>query len=163
MKPLDLALGAAAAALLSGGGSPPAPPVWPAGLVSGVKFLAGVHPQLVAFFEWWNRAGPFPIRVTSGVRTDAQQRELYAQGRTKPGLIVTNAQTSADSPHGHAAACDAYPLEAGKLVLDGADPRWAQYGQEAERFGLVWGGRWTALKDSPHVEVMGWRLLPVVS
>ena len=30
------------------------------------------------------------IRVTQGLRTVAEQEELYAQGRTTPGKIVTN-------------------------------------------------------------------------
>ena len=32
---------------------------------------------------------PIPFTVTEGLRTHARQSELYAQGRTKPGKIVT--------------------------------------------------------------------------
>ncbi|MBH8600228.1 M15 family metallopeptidase, partial [Thermoactinomyces sp. CICC 23799] len=32
------------------------------------------------------------ILITDGLRTFAEQNELYAQGRTKPGKIVTNAK-----------------------------------------------------------------------
>lgn len=137
------------------------PMSWPPGQVSGRNNLVNVRRELQEFFAWWNSAGPFAVRVTSGLRTDAQQRQLYAQGRTAPGVIVTHAQTASDSAHGRGAACDAYPFAGGKLVLDTKDPRWKQFGEAAEAWGLVWGGRWTRLVDYPHVEVPGWRSLPV--
>ena len=32
---------------------------------------------------------PFDVIVVEGVRTEKRQQELYAQGRTKPGKVVT--------------------------------------------------------------------------
>lgn len=68
--------------------------------------LAGVHPKLVqcVMAAAGNCAQPF--LVVQGVRTQAQQDALYAQGRTAPGPIVTwvklsNHQPAADG-FGHA-------------------------------------------------------------
>jgi peptidoglycan LD-endopeptidase CwlK len=97
------------------------------------------------------------------LRTFEEQAALYAQGRSKPGNIVTNAQPG-DSFHSYGLAVD--------LVLDGmakkpgaqwswdtradlnADGRndWMQMGQIAESCGLEWGGRWKRLPDLPHIQ-----------
>lgn len=57
------------------------------------KNLKGVHPRMVAVVRRALQisasiSGP-DFAVICGVRTEAEQRELYAQGRTKPGNIVT--------------------------------------------------------------------------
>lgn len=59
-----------------------------------VQRLAGVHADLVRVI-----AGAMPLCtvnfiITEGVRTKARQQELYAQGRTKPGPIVTSTMNS---------------------------------------------------------------------
>lgn len=41
----------------------------------------------------------YKIPWKSGRRTVAQQDELYAQGRTRPGAIVTNAKGNPAAPH----------------------------------------------------------------
>lgn len=56
--------------------------------------LAGVHPDLVRVFREAAGACRLPLRITEGVRTIERQRELYAQGRTKPGKIVTDTMNS---------------------------------------------------------------------
>lgn len=144
------------------GGAPLDQPMsWPPGQVTGRNNLAGVRPELLRFMAWWNVNGPFPLRVTSGFRTDAQQAALYAQGRSTPGQIVTYAKTASDSAHGRAAAIDAYPFDGSKIILDMDDPRWATYGAIAQSRGLAWGGTWSRLMDKPHVEVPGWQSFPV--
>lgn len=80
--------------------------------------------------------------------------ELFAQGRTKPGPIVTNAK-GGESAHNFGLAAD--------LVLDGyldraglqPDYRPASYdllGELCPKHGLVWGGSWK-FKDRPHVQM----------
>jgi peptidoglycan LD-endopeptidase CwlK len=94
--------------------------------------------------------------VVEGYRSYERSDELYAQGRTVPGPIVTNAQ-GGESAHNFGIAAD--------LVLDGfldraglqPDYRPASYdilGMLAPRHGLVWGGSWQ-FKDRPHVQVPG--------
>ncbi len=103
----------------------------------------------------------FPMFVTSGVRTVAQQQALYAQGRTKPGVIVTNAdgvrvpsnhQTKSDGT-GHAVdlAFVDDPDTPKTEIYDPNQP-WALMGAMAEAKGLRWGGRWKFV-DLPHVEM----------
>jgi peptidoglycan LD-endopeptidase CwlK len=108
-------------------------------------------------------AAKLPFYLFMALRTFECQDELYAQGRTMPGKIVTNAR-GGDSLHNYGLASD--------WVLDGhvekpgiqwswdiksdlnADGRndWMQMGEIAESCGLEWGGRWKHLPDLPHVQ-----------
>lgn len=53
------------------------------------KKMLGVHPTLVRLMEMAIKECPLQFEVSHGVRPDAEQAELYARGRTKPGKIVT--------------------------------------------------------------------------
>src|SRR6188768_1641664 len=123
--------------------------------------LAGVHPELsekiLRILAAMEVLG-FEMMVTDGVRTTGQQQALYAQGRTKPGKIVTqldgvtrrsNHQTKADG-FGH--ACDCAFVVAG-VPSWGEKLPWKLYGAMAESLGLVWGGSWINFSDKPHVEM----------
>lgn len=88
----------------------------------------------------------YTLRVTSGFRTIAEQNEIYAQGRTKPGKIVTNAK-GGESLHNYGVAID---------IVDryqGYDVDWNELGKLGESLGFVWGGRWEGFKDTPHFEM----------
>ena len=52
----------------------------------------GVKDPVSKFIKRVNEELCIQLRVTQGLRTIAEQDELYAQGRTKPGKIVTNAK-----------------------------------------------------------------------
>jgi len=96
-------------------------------------------------------------------RSDREQAELFAQGRTKPGRIVTHASAGQsmhnDNHGGHPAsnAADYYPIDHGKLMDNKTDTElavWNRLGEIAEACGLEWGGRWKAPKtDMPHVQL----------
>jgi peptidoglycan L-alanyl-D-glutamate endopeptidase CwlK len=97
-------------------------------------------------------------RVVQGLRTIAEQDALYAQGRTTPGKIVTNAR-GGQSFHNLALACDVIP---GVRGAETWTPNWnsehADYrtmGMVGESLGLVWGGRWIHLPDKPHFQMNG--------
>ena len=121
--------------------------------------LQGVHPNLVEkLWRIWAALDALnhPIFVVQGVRTTEEQQALYAQGRTKPGRIVTNAdgvikksnhQVKADG-FGHAVDCAFITDD----PFDAKNP-WSLYGGMAELIGLYWGGRWQSIKDLPHVEL----------
>lgn len=102
---------------------------------------------------------PFDFLVVSGVRTDAEQRLLYAQGRTAPGKVVTHAKSASETAHGRGAAVDLCPL------LDG-HPDWSDLlrfkllGELAESVGLAWGGRFIGFPDYGHCQISAWRDLP---
>lgn len=98
----------------------------------------------------------FPMRPVQGLRTLAQQQALYAQGRTRPGPIVTNADGIVHKSNhqagkdglGHAIDC----------AFVGPDPfgekmPWGAYGACVRAVGLVWGGDFKALTDRPHAEL----------
>lgn len=95
----------------------------------------------------------FPMLVTDGHRTTAQQIALYAKGRTAPGSIVTYADgILKTSAHQDGRAVDCTFLVDGQPSWDARLP-WKAYGACAEAVGLVWGGNWTSLHDLPHVEL----------
>lgn len=86
-----------------------------------------------------------PVRITEGYRSFERQEELYAQGRTKPGSIVTNAR-GGESFHNHGVAFDVVPLEGYN------SKNWEKIGLLGESLGLSWGGRWQ-FQDKPHFEL----------
>lgn len=97
--------------------------------------------------------------VTQGLRTKEEQAELYAQGRTKPGKIVT---WTLNSNHISGLAVDLAPLIDGKLNWDedgklGAWPVIATAMKNAAiDMGeiITWGGDWEGKKrDRPHFEL----------
>ncbi|WP_246553575.1 M15 family metallopeptidase [Paenibacillus tritici] len=126
--------------------------------------LSGLHPVLVAgtvaLIERCYARG-VPILITQGLRTIAEQDALYAQGRTKPGQIVTNAR-GGHSYHNYGLAVDfALLLPNGRDVSwdmnrDGdkdGETDWAEVIQEAKALGFESGGDWTSFKDYPHLQM----------
>ena len=131
--------------------------------------LRGVHPQLVLMTSAWSVQLPFDIFITSGVRTNAEQEALYAQGRTKPGPIVTQASSAAFSAHGrrwfngtaYGCAVDAVPCTGPAGQPNYQDrPAYESMAIIAERMQLVWGGRWVKFPDEPHFQLLAWKDWP---
>lgn len=96
-----------------------------------------------------------PMFVSEGFRSVERQAELYAQGRTAPGKIVTNAKPG-ESKHNTGKAVD--------IVFDAANPwadshPWNLAGQVGESIAramnlkVSWGGKWPGFKDLPHWEI----------
>lgn len=84
----------------------------------------------------------------------AEQQNIYDQGRTSPGAIVTNAKPG-DSYHNYGLAFDVVPV-AYKTLPDWnpAGPLWQKVGAIGKSFGLEWGGDWTpAKRDLPHFQL----------
>jgi hypothetical protein len=90
-----------------------------------------------------------PIRITEGYRSPQRQNELYAQGRTKPGQIVTNAR-GGESLHQFRVAFDVVFIKEG---FNASEDLWQHLGEVGEGLGLEWGGRWTGLVDKPHLQL----------
>lgn len=105
-------------------------------------------------------AAGVPIVITQGFRSTEYQNSLYAQGRTKPGPIVTNAK-GGRSYHNYGLAVD-FAL----LMPDGRTVSWdaARDGDKdghkdwweviaiAERIGYEAGARWDHFVDLPHFQ-----------
>jgi peptidoglycan L-alanyl-D-glutamate endopeptidase CwlK len=97
------------------------------------------------------------ILITSTYRNGESQAALYAQGRTKPGNIVTNAKAG-QSFHNWKCAFDVVPLRNGKPVwgTNGKDLElWNKVGAIGESVGLEWAGRWKRFKEFPHFQFTG--------
>jgi peptidoglycan L-alanyl-D-glutamate endopeptidase CwlK len=97
------------------------------------------------------------ILITSTYRDGESQTALYAQGRTKPGNIVTNAKAG-QSFHNWKCAFDVVPLRNGKPVwgTNGKDVElWNKVGAIGESVGLEWAGRWKRFKEFPHFQFTG--------
>ena len=69
--------------------------------------LNGVHPNLVKVMKEAIKDTPIDFTITDGGRTVAQQKALYAKGRTVPGSIVTNAD-GVKNKSNHQAKSDGY-------------------------------------------------------
>ena len=89
-------------------------------------------------------------RFTYTLRTNAEQDALYAQGRTKPGPIVTYSKAG-ESYHNYGLAIDFVLLVNGKVSWT-VDKNWLAVISIFESYGWQSGHRWTKLRDSPHVE-----------
>lgn len=91
------------------------------------------------------------ILVYCTYRSKEEQDELYAQGRTKPGKIVTNAR-GGDSFHQYGVAFDFVPMVAGKPAWNDT-ALYSKCGGIAESVGLEWSGRWSGkLKETAHCQ-----------
>lgn len=126
--------------------------------------LAGVHPELKAVVERAIQITTVDFGVIEGVRSEARQRALYAQGRTKPGKIVTwtlrsNHFIQPSTGYGH--AVDLVPYVDNDIEWDdngklGLWPRVAEAMKSAAQelgVAIQWGGDWKRV-DRPHFELV---------
>ena len=96
-----------------------------------------------------------PMKICQATRTVAQQAALYAQGRSTPGLKVTNRDgvryisLHQLQPDGYSHAVDCCFL--GDDPFSDSHP-WGRYADELVKAGLVAGGHWPK-PDRPHAEL----------
>jgi peptidoglycan L-alanyl-D-glutamate endopeptidase CwlK len=95
-------------------------------------------------------ANGITIKVISGLRTYDEQNDLYAQGRTKPGKIVTNAR-GGYSNHNFGIAFDIGVFEGGSYLDE--SPKYKAVGVLGTDLGLEWGGNWKTIQDEPHFQL----------
>ncbi len=105
------------------------------------------------------------VRIVQGLRTIKEQNDLYAQGRTKPGNIVTNAK-GGSSFHNYGLAIDFAILtdKDGNGTFEDLSwdikkdndkdgiADWLEVVKVFEAAGWSWGGKWASIKDYPHLE-----------
>jgi LAS superfamily LD-carboxypeptidase LdcB len=94
------------------------------------------------------------VEVVQGFRTFAEQDALFAQGRTRPGPVVTRAR-GGQSNHNYKLACDLCPFVNGQPNWNAPDAIWKQIADEAEKLGLEAGYHWKKFQDKPHVQLPG--------
>lgn len=89
-------------------------------------------------------------------RTFSEQNALYAQGRTKPGKIVTNAKgDSLSSQHQWGVAVDLFQNIKGKEYEESFFKKVAKIAKSS-KIGLGWGGDWKSFQDTPHFYLKKW-------
>jgi peptidoglycan LD-endopeptidase CwlK len=119
--------------------------------------LAEVHPELAKRVRSLNdscEANGVTLRVTQGLRSWADQAAFYAQGRTVPGNIVTNAEPGFTA-HNFGYAVDVAPGKEGMPTFvpdwNTMDVSWKWVLLLAEKCGLGEGAEWRSFPDFPHL------------
>jgi peptidoglycan L-alanyl-D-glutamate endopeptidase CwlK len=104
-------------------------------------------------FQQCYKAGIKDIFITETYRSQARQNYLYAQGRTRPGKIVT---WTLKSNHTSRLAWD-IAVAPPKTLYDVDTLR--KIGAIARILGITWGGNWARRIDRPHFEVnRNWKM-----
>lgn len=95
------------------------------------------------------------VQISSGFRSFADQNALYAQGRTKPGNVVTNAR-GGYSNHNFGLAIDYFLVsDDGSKALWTVNNKWKRVAAIGKELGFSWGGDWKSFPDYPHLEMTG--------
>lgn len=121
--------------------------------------LQGVHPDLVKVVKRAIEITPVDFSVIEGVRTLDRQKQLYAQGRTAPGKVVT---WTMKSKHIEGKAVDLLPATGWDNLISFDQVAKAMF-QAAAELGVKirWGADWNSNgkprekgeTDSPHFEL----------
>lgn len=135
------------------------------------KNLEGVHPKLIDVVERAIELTTVDFFVNEGVRSPERQKELYAQGRTKPGPKVTwtlNSNHFKNPRTGFGHAVDIYPFPYDPDHKDIAKQQRAVAAIMFKAAGeldipIRWGADWDmdgnygerGEGDSPHFELWG--------
>lgn len=88
------------------------------------------------------------VLITQTRRDDEYQAYLYAQGRTRPGAIITNAKRT--SFHGAGLAVDFARNVKGHEYDDLSF--FVNVATIAKGIGFSWGGDWRSFIDRPHLQ-----------
>ncbi|UJL46946.1 M15 family metallopeptidase [Virgibacillus sp. NKC19-16] len=100
------------------------------------------------------------VVITDETRSIERQNELYEQGRSTSGNIVTNAR-GGESYHNYGLAID-YALvdDNGDIIWDihydgndNGDADWFEVAGLAKELGFEWGGDWENFRDYPHLQM----------
>lgn len=119
------------------------------------ELLPDVKVMALAFIAKCKSEG-IDLLITSTYRDIESQNALYAQGRTTPGKIVTNAK-GGRSFHNYRVALDVAPLVNGKIDWNDAK-LWVRIGAIGKSVGLDWAGDWASFKEMAHFQKVGAKL-----
>ena len=92
----------------------------------------------------------FEIIISRGLRSTDEQNKFYAQGRTKPGNIITLVK-GGFSFHNYGVAFDIRPVVKGRDEEE-KKKLYQKAGTIGMALGLEWGGTWTEFLDLPHFQ-----------
>lgn len=127
------------------------------------KAFSNLHPHVRERSELFVRLASsclgLEVRLTSGYRSKKEQNELYAQGRSKPGQVVTNAKAG-QSYHNYGLAVDFVIIHKNQADYDltadhnrSGEPDWQELGELGKALGFEWGGDWRSFPDYPHLQM----------
>lgn len=129
--------------------------------------LEGVHPNMVKVVKRAAALSSQDFTVLEGVRTPARQKELYAQGRTAPGPVVTWVMTSnhfvnKKTGFGHAVDLCPWPIDWNTPAKFDAISKVMFQAAKDLRVTIRWGADWDrdgkprerGETDSPHFELV---------
>ena len=121
------------------------------------RLLGDLHPVVAtkaSHFTLKCANAGLDILIYCTYRSGAEQAELYEQGRTTSGKIVTNARAG-ESLHNWRCAFDFVPLVGGKPAWNDK-ALYLKAGIVAESVGLEWAGRWKgSLRETAHCQYRG--------
>ena len=102
--------------------------------------------------KWLERckAAGLNVLVTNTVRDREYQESLYAQGRTKPGSIVTNGRVPTFHADTAGLAFDFCKNIRGQEYDD--SEFFEKAAEIAKEMGFSWGGDWKTFPDRPHIQ-----------
>lgn len=143
---------------------------------ASIEKMKRVHPKLIDLMKKAISDSPYDFKIVQGLRTAEYQNELYQQGRTKPGKIVTKLD-GYNKKSNHQAKSDGYGHAVDIAVCGQYDQNgnYVKYTTDAEMFDnkklveisrhvkavakdmgldIVWGGDWKTLYDTPHYELV---------
>lgn len=126
-----------------------------------MRDIKQLHPRLQTIIATcrtlWTNAG-LNVGIGECLRTVEEQEALYAQGRTKPGEIVTYARgTDYSSQHQWGIAFDIYQNDTSNPYPNPSTSTfWTDVANIAKANGLAWGGDWTSPVDRPHFYLPDW-------
>ncbi|WP_432702490.1 M15 family metallopeptidase [Lysinibacillus sphaericus] len=117
------------------------------------ELLPGAQTACRLLFQECYKAGIKNIFITETYRSQARQKYLYAQGRTRPGKVVT---WTLNSNHKSRLAWD---IAVGPPQSLYDVTTLSRVGAIAKKLGIEWGGTWTNAIDRPHFEVKAnWKM-----
>jgi peptidoglycan LD-endopeptidase CwlK len=91
------------------------------------------------------------FKIISGTRTYDEQNALFAQGRTKPGGVVTRAR-GGQSNHNFGVAWDIGIFKNSEYIPE--SKLYQKAGAIGKEQGLEWGGDWQSIQDEPHFQAI---------
>lgn len=123
------------------------------------RSLDDLDPRFRALVDPWLAdvaAAGIDLLVTCTLRSLEDQAVLYAQGRTTPGSIVTNARPG-ESAHNFGLGCDVVVIVHGKCDWSGSSPAWIEVANFAQARGLQWlGAPDSPFKEQAHFQMTDW-------
>ena len=124
--------------------------------------VTGLHPVVAEkqnqLVERARKSG-IKIVITEGYRSEERQDELFEQGRSTAGQIVTSAR-GGESYHNYGLAIDfAIRVSEDKVIWDidydgngNGKSDWMEIVDIAKELGFEWGGDWISFPDYPHLQ-----------